>query len=109
MKQKTIEDYREKVEEWVKKVQPFLLEYHPLGRSVLRLSFIHETYRKEFMKQTQKELCIWEVKSSSDTTYELLTGYNGLYAAMFLSKNEMSFVEKWFAENYPGVNPWTEP
>lgn len=103
-RKKSIDIYVEKVMEWVKRVNPYLcpgqvIREEPNGRFA-RLLFISETYYQLYVDQIRNE--VRTIYSKERVIWIYISGGS---SKKWTPKARQQ-IEDWFAEHYPGVNPW---
>lgn len=102
-KEKTFDDYTACVDDWYRKMKPFLRRvYYP--HKVFRFSFINLQYEELFIPQMREEVCIFiEDHYGGITRYTALVG-QGRQERWEVGTRDV--IESWFAKHYPGVSPW---
>lgn len=107
---RTIEDYREKVREWDRRLRPYT-SHHTMHQHILAVSFINDTYEDLLLPQLREEVCI----VITETRYSAIKdAKERVHIIYFKTTRHRWFqetarrIETWFAEHYPGVSPWAE-
>jgi len=113
---KTIFDYREKVEEWGRRLELYTTR-NIMHNHMLTFSFINQRFEELFMPQIEAEVCLflkdelkpWFVHPHFEC--EILGPKHHVYyktQRRRWMKKTIEEIEDWFAVYYPGVDPWID-
>ena len=117
---KTMGDYRDLFEDWMRRIKPFTSQLEE-GGTLRTVIFINLEFEELYVESMRKDLLITSQVGNHDrrgkktgTSYLILFSaeagneMEGVRNPAYWDRESSEKIVEWFAERYPGASPWKD-